>query len=216
MQGPIRCVVLAGLLLGCDPGHTTSPDATEGPSGLTVAWSSAPSSWPSTTDLVTLKNARFALDSLRVVGDAGPGDPRTTTNSLSLRWDKDAQPGDISFDDAPTGLYSQVALALDGHNTTESFRIEGDVTVGSTNYEFRIEDDNPLGFNVDINQMVMPGTSSTIHLRVNFTHALDSVDWQNVDLDSGRLELSTGDPQMSTFRANLVESFEIVNAGGAR
>jgi hypothetical protein len=214
MQGPIRCVVIAGLLMGCDPGDTSTPDAPVGTSGLIVAWSTSPVDWPSTTNLVTLSNARFALDSLRVVGDAGPGDPRTTSTTLDLRWDKDSQPGDINFDDAPTGLYSQIALAFDGHTTTESFRIEGKMTVGSNNYDFRIEDDDPLGFNVGIDEMVMPGTTATIHLRVNFTHAIDSVNWQNVDLDGGRLELQTGDSEMAAFRAGLVESFEIVNGGG--
>src|SRR5262245_30058678 len=102
MQGPIRCVLLAGLLQGCDPGsaNTPEPDAPLGPTGLTVAWSSTPSGWPSTTDIVTLERARFAVSSLRVLGDAGPGDPRTTSTRLDVRWERDVAPGEIEFNDA--------------------------------------------------------------------------------------------------------------------
>jgi len=217
MQGSIRWVVVAGLLSACQPGDIgpQGDDAAVGPSGLRVEWSSSPAMWPSDTNGVRLEKARFALDSLRVIGDAGPGDPRTSTTEIDLRWEKDIAPGEIMFDDAPTGLYSQVALALDGHTTTKSFRIEGKVDVGSNNYDFRIEADAPLAFNVGIDTMVSPGDFATISLRVNFTNALDSVDWANVDISDGNLELQDGDAQMSLFRLKLVESFEIVSGGGS-
>jgi hypothetical protein len=215
MQGSIRWVVIAGLLSACQPGDIgpQDDDAAVGDSGLRVEWSSSPDMWPSMTNGIELKTARFALDSLRVIGDAGPGDPRTSTTGIDLRWDKDVAPGEIDFNDAPTGLYSQVALNLDGHTTTESFRIEGKVDVGSNNYDFRVEADTPLAFNIGIDEMVSPGMTETIQLRINFTHALDSVDWANVDTSDNRKEIDDSDPQMAMFRLKLVESFEIVNAG---
>jgi len=215
MQGSIRWVVIAGLLSACQPGDIgpQDDDAAVGDSGLRVEWSSSPDMWPSNTNGVRLEKARFALDNLRVIGDAGPGDPRTSTMGIDLRWDKDIAPGEIMFDDAPTGLYSQVALTLDGHTTTESFRIEGKVDVATQNYDFRVEADTPLSFNVSVDTMVSPGDIAMIPLRVNFMHALDSIDWASVDISDGKKELDDSDPQMAMFRLKLVESFEIVNGG---
>src|SRR5258708_7936090 len=53
MQGLIRCVLVAGTLLGCGPGgvgpqdDTQVSDAPLGPSGLVIEWSSSPADWPS-------------------------------------------------------------------------------------------------------------------------------------------------------------------------
>lgn len=213
MQGPIRCALIAGVALGCDTGHTTTPDADApmGPSGLALEWSSAPESWPNTKDGVTIESARFSLDRLRVIGDAGPGDPRTTSTMLDIRWDKDLAPGTITYDDAPPGLYSQVALAFDGHSSYNTFEIRGRVLVDSDERDFRIEDSDPLAFNVAIDEMLSPGESATIRLRVNFTHALESIDWTMLDSSDGRLELDSSDTQMATFRTNLIQSFEIID-----
>jgi hypothetical protein len=220
MQGPIRCVFLAGMLLGCDTGATVTPDTPDvpGDSGLLVEWSSAPATWPSTTDGVTLERARFWLKSLRVVGDAGPGDPRTTASGLEMgfAWSEAAQrPSSIPFDEAPPGRYSQVALAFDASSGgRDAYELRGSVVVEGDTYDFRIEDENQLGFNVAIDEMLDPGEQATIRIRINFTHALDSIDWANVDTSDGRKELENGHSQMSTFRAKLIESFEIVSVGG--
>jgi hypothetical protein len=224
MQAPIRCALIAGMLLACDTGDTTTPmaDAPDvpGDSGLVVEWSSSPAAWPSTTNNVTLTRARFGLKSLRVVGDAGPGDPRTTASALEMgfAWSgSEERPSSIPFDDAPPGLYSQVALVFDALTSdSDAYELRGMVDVGGDDYEFRIEDSRPLTFNVAIDEMLSPGEQATIMLRINFTHALDSIDWQNVDTSDGRKELEDGDSQMSTFRAKLIESFEIVSIGSAR
>lgn len=220
MQGTIRCVVVAGMLVGCHSDDTSTPDATSaGTTGLVVEWSSSPEIPSSFMDDVSIDCARFALGSLRVVGDAGPGDPRTTATSVDLRyaWDNDCsdtdqRPPTITFEDAPTGLYSQVAISLDGI-ITEAYEIRGRAMVGGEERDFRIEDVVPLVFNVGIDEMVSPGETATISLRINFTHALETVDWSNVDINDGDLELETGDAQMTSFRARLVESFEIESSG---
>jgi hypothetical protein len=222
MQGSIRCVCIAGLLLGCDPGDTNTPidsrptdTIVPGESGLVIEWSSAPSAWPSTTGIITLVRARFMMSSLRVVGDAGPGDTRTTQGAMELgyAWSSvEQRPTTITFNDAPTGLYSQVAIAFDG-GSNDAYQIRGEVDFNGSVREFRIEDANPLTFNVVIDEMVTPGEIATVPLRINFTHALDTINWSQVDISDGRYELEDGDSQMPAFRLKLIESFEIV-AGG--
>ena len=219
MQGLIRCVVVAGTLLGCGPGgvgpmgdDTPPMDAPAGPSGLIIEWSTSPAI-PSTGGPVTITQARFQLSSLRVVGDAGAGDSRTTITNIEMgfSWSgSEPTPPDMIFNDAPTGLYSQVALSFDG-GSNESYEIRGRAMVGSEDLEYRIEDDRPLAFNVPIDTMVTPGEMTTVRLRINFTHAIDSLEMSTLDRSDGRLELSDGDAQMPMFRAKLIESFEIVS-----
>ncbi len=211
MQGTIRCVVVAGMLVGCHADDTTGADAAVGPSGMIVQWSTAPGLPSSIDNGISIERARFALGSLRVVGDAGPGDPRTTASAVEMcfAWSAlCANPEDIAFDDAPTGLYSQVALEFDG-DSNDAYEIRGHVVVGSDELEYRIEDSSPLAFNVDIDEMVSPGETATVKLRINFAHALEAVAWDTIDVNDGRLELASGDAQMSSFRAKLAESFEI-------
>lgn len=217
MQGTIRCALIATLLLACHTDDTDTPDATSGMSGLVVKWSSDPSSFPANLDNnVTIESAQFALDSLRVVGDAGPGDPRTTTAMIDMLFNHDGSPEDVTFSEAPPGLYSQVALDFDGHLAVDSFKITGKVVVNSQTWDYRVEDDAPLAFNVSINTTASPGKTAKVELRINFVHALDSVNWSTVPESDGKLELEGTNSQMLTFRTKLIESFEVINATGIR
>ena len=122
----------------------------------------------------------------------------------------------MTFDQAPPGLYSQVALKFDGSafsgsSPPPSFRIQGEVDIGGTLWDFDLQGDNPLTFNVNVDKMVDAGEQATIQLRINFVHALETIDWANLDTNDGDKELEDGDPQMSMFRTKLQESFEIVN-----
>lgn len=215
MRGTIRCVVIAGLLGGCPSDDTNvRDDAPIEESGLAVVWSSDPSSWPS--DLgsgVTLESAVFAIDNLRVIGDAGPGDPRTTKTTFAVRWDENGQPVEIVFDEAPPGLYSQLSIVIDGHLATDSIEIRGHAFVNNDTWEYRIEEQNMLGFTVPIDKMLSPGRATRIGLRVNFRHALDAIDFSTLRVDDGHLTLESTDTQMPAFRQKLVESFEIDSSG---
>lgn len=216
MQGPIRCVVVAGLLIGCsgDDTNVPLPDGPVGGSGgLVVMWSTSPETWPSTTNGITLDRAELAIDSLRVVGDAGPGDPRTTASNFVVRWDDNSSPDDLMFSDAPTGLYSQVSMAIDGHLTTDSFDIRGTATAESETKDFEIDGDAPLAFTVQIDRTLTPPDVTTIKIRINFTHALEAIDFKQLDTSNGKWQLEDGDSQMAAFRQALGESFEVVDDG---
>lgn len=221
MQGTIRCAAVAGLLSACNPGDTDPPAVPDAPdssgtSGLIIEWSSDPSEWPSASfNGISLRRARFSLESLRVVGDAAPGDPRTTASSLAINWDDQEKPASITFDDAPPGLYSQVALVFDGMSDNDSYSIQGRVLVGGEDYEFRIEDSEPLTFNLAIDERLDPGEQAVIRLRVNFVGALQAIDWSKVDSSDGRKKVEDDDEELAAFRTKLIESFEIVDTANA-
>jgi hypothetical protein len=205
------------MLIGCsgDDTNVPLPDATEGGNGgLVVQWSSTPETWPGTIDGgVTVERATFAFDNLRVVGDGGPGDPRTTASGFIVRWDENTTPAEIMFTDAPTGLYSQVSMAIDGHLTTDTFEIRGHVNLSGTDYEYRIDGDNPLAVTVAIDKTLTPPATATVKLRVDLAAALGALDFSALDIDSGKIELDDSDSEMTAFRQALVGSFEIADAG---
>lgn len=208
MQGLIRCVIVAGLISACHTDDTGTPDGETGDAGLTVKWSSRPETWPAQVETgLTLNSARFACDSLRVIGDAGPGDMRTTAQGFEVYWEGSNAPESIKFENAPPGLYSQIALLFDGHIINDSYQLKGTVVVNGNTEDFVIEDDNPLGVTVSLEKLVSPGATSTIRIDIDFQHALDAVNWDQLPKSDGKLQLETGNPDLLQFRKNLIESF---------
>ncbi len=117
------------------------------------------------------------------------------------------------FSNAPTGLYSQVSLAIDGHLTTDSFDIRGTATADSETKDFQISGDSPLAITVQIDRTLMPPDVATVKLRIDFTHALSVLDFKDLDTSDGKWELEDGDDQMDAFRQALGESFEVADGG---
>jgi hypothetical protein len=222
MQGLIRCGVLAGSLVAC---HTTSPagpdgaapdgDGSDGTAGLHVAFTSEPTPIPGLADTgLSLDLAVFKFDNLKVIGDAGPGDPRTTANNFEVKWDAQTTPPPIEFATAPTGLYSKVSFQIDGHLIDESYILKGHVTVSGTSYPFEVEDRNTLSLSLDCNRMLAAGGTDTIKVKFTFKDALESVDWANVHNHEGTLELDDTDPQaILAFHAKLINAISIDNSG---
>lgn len=216
MRGPFRCVVFAGLLggwlAGCgDDSSLPTGDAATG-GGLVVTWSSQPTTWPGDLgDGLSIDIAEFAFDNVRVVGDAAAGDPRTQASSFTLRWDDATKPPDLAFPDAPGGLYSQLSLLIDGHVAGPSIELLGHVTVNATVYEFRITDDSPFPLTLPIAMRLTPPAKGTLAVSIDFDHALSTIDFAAVDNNGGRLELDNSDPQITAFRAKLMEAVTVID-----
>ncbi len=160
-------------------------------------------------DWLTLDSAEFNFDNLRVIGDAGPGDPRTTATSFQLRWDTTTTPPPIDFPDAPSGLYSKVSLQIDGLVVNASYRLKGKVNLNGTWNAYDVEDHDALSLSLDIDRTLAPGGTATIGLLVNFEDALSGVDYTMLPFDDGALQLETGSPQMTTFRTKLTAGISI-------
>jgi hypothetical protein len=213
MRGPLRCVVIAGLLVGTGCGDDSSMagnDASAG-GGFVVSWSSTPSMWPGRLrDGLTLERAAFALDSLRIVGDAAAGDPRTTASSRELRWDDTSVPDDVGFPDAPGGVYSQLSLVVDGHVAGPSVEIRGHARVGGTDYEYRITDDSPFAVTLATDKTLQPPDVTRVDVRVDFARVIEAINFDTLAIDNGRLRLANGDSQFATFRAALFQAFVVL------
>lgn len=220
MQAAVRSALLVGLLCACQGTNTAAPDAGSGsdagtgPTGLRVTWSSTPQIPGSIGNNLTVTYAVFRVDSLRVIGDAGPGDPRTSQTDFVVRWDSDSHPDAILFSDAPTGLYSKVTVQADGHLVDDSYEIDGKVALNGQTQEFQIHDRDALTANLDITTMLDPGTEAQIPILVRIDQALGVLDFSQLSYDDGHLELDTFDAQMPAFRAKLAASFVLGGSTG--
>jgi hypothetical protein len=221
MQGMIRCGLLAGCLVACGGSDPAMPDGalpdtggSDGGAGMHVVWETTPAMWPGNVDGgLQLDSADFFFDNLRVIGDASPGDFRTTKALFQLHWDATHMPETIDFDDAPTGVYSKVSFQIDGHLVESSYHFKGHVSVSGTSFPFEVEDRNSLSLSLQCNRTLAPGGSVTLGVMINFADALKSVDWSSVHMDNGTIELETSDSQMPAFRDKFSQAFSIDNSG---
>jgi hypothetical protein len=183
---------------------------------MTVQWATEPGAWPGIIgDGITIDSARFSFDSLRVIGDAGPGDLRTTARTFEVRWEKDRDPPSaIEFADAPAGLYSQVALQVDGHLVNSSYEIRGTIQISGNDVEYRIEDDAVLPVTLAIDKMKSPAAAVRLQVDIDFVHAINSINFAELMNDGGHLELDSSSDGMVEFRKKLVESFSAASIDG--
>jgi hypothetical protein len=211
-------IAFAVLLAACKVGEGAAPDGptqdgSTGSAGLNVSWSSTPEIPGDLGSNIRLNSATFKLDTLRVIGDTG--DSHTTKSDFDVTWSDGVKPNRITFADAPTGLYSRVSIQADGHIINDSYQIKGTVMLGVTTYDFEIHDRNALNVSLAIDQMLQPGQSTTVKLQLQVQAAIQAIDWSLITPDDHTLELDTSDPQMPTFRMNLVQGFVIDTSGGA-
>jgi len=204
----IVCVVA-----GCPGTAPDVPDAPDAPGqnpGLILTWDAKPVIPGPVTAEESVKDVKLLTENLRVVGDAGPGDPRTQVGLLELDWDDDGVPPAVLFPDAPAGLYSQVVLKLEGD---EAYRIRGTADVSGTPVEYTIEDDEGLSIVIGCSVQLQAGEQKTIHVEIDFGDAINSVDFSTLPLVDNRRMLEPGDPQMPAFRTKLMQSFSVQDSG---
>lgn len=209
MQGVVRTFLLVGGIAAChtsDPvlpdGGSASGDGSNLAQGLEVKWS-APIPGQATSD-VAVSSLLFRIASLRVIGDAGPGDNRTTADSIEVQWSVDGGPQPITFADAPTGLYSHVAFLADGNLVDYSYEIRGTAKVDGNLTPFAIHDRSPLPVSIDTSATLEPNQVTAISIVARLDQALQSVDWTHLNNNNGTLTLDTFDSGMNDFRGKMI------------
>jgi hypothetical protein len=209
-------VLLVTLLAGC-PGPAPSSDAgADTPpqsASLHVTWNPRPAAIPgAATSEITITDAEFGVESLRVVGDAGPGDPRTFVQNLDLNWDSDDKPAPLVFANAPPGLYSRMEWLLATSNqlradTVYAFEIEGEVEIDDNTEKFRIRESAQLPIAFEVQADLTPPSDATVAVRVDVIKIVTAVNYRALPRVDGELLLAPGDAQMPTVRQKVVEAF---------
>jgi hypothetical protein len=214
VRGWLACVVAAGC---GNPDPATGPDASATPdgsntsgAGLAVRWAAEPAAIPGDAGSnVTISSLLFRVANLRVIGDAGPGDTRTSIDAIQLAWAADTMPATVGFGDAPSGLYSRVALLADGNQAAYSYEVAGTVKFEGTLTPYAIHDRAPLAISLDTSATLDPGGRSTLTVTVRIDQALQSLDFHKLRQTGSGLVLDTGDPAISGFRDELMKDFQV-------
>ena len=190
------------------------PDGTPGVAGIHVGFQSNPATYPGqVASGLTITDCQFKGTNLRVIGDADPGDSRNTASAFDLQWNDHSTPMAIDFNDAPTGLYSNVAFVFDGHVIDASYTIEGTVMINSVMENFQVEDRNAMTISRDISRMLSPGGSASIAVTIDFTAALSNVNWATVEVDDGHRQIDTTSDQMPQLRQDLANGITVDTTG---
>ena len=193
-----------------DGGADTPPQS----ASLHVTWNPLPDVIPgSAGSNITITDAEFGVESLRVVGDAGPGDPRTFVQNLDLNWDADDKPDPITFANAPPGLYSRMEWLLATSNQLRednplyAFEIEGTVEIDDNTEQFRIRESAQLPIAFEVQANLQPPSDATVAVRVDLIRIVTAVNYRDLPIVEGERLLAPGDPQMSGIRQKVVEAF---------
>lgn len=216
MRTLVGCLLIAAATAACggpDTGSPTDPDAPSpadapSPTSLRVKWNSMPPIPGSIMNDLNVATATFHLARLQIVGDGGSAGA-TTLNDFDLTWDDQSPtPRDIVFEGAPLGLYSTIALGVEGEVARNSFEITGTVKIGATFEPYRIYDTEPLdieihGYEVELE----PGTTKTMPVKLDIKNTLRGVEYDALPLVGGVRTLEPTDPQIAWVRNGLTAAF---------
>lgn len=199
-----------------DDGGGPGPDAPVGASGLVLEFRGVP---PLTAILggdfeAELDRVRIDLESVRAIGDAAPGDERTTRDELRLEWRGGEDDGEgaendpvlVSFNEAPPGLYSHI-LAQVTH-----YRLEGQVELElDGEHDFDIDDtpDSPLALTIQLGGVTLEaGETRQITIDVSCGAAVLDTPWDEVTPDGeGDLNVNDDSPQIGPIRTSMDTAF---------
>jgi hypothetical protein len=197
------------VLAGCPADDQSLPDA-PGSAGVAVAWITDPVIVPGRVeDGFDLTSAQFHLRNLRVVGDAGAGDARTTAPIAELAWNDKTQPAPIEFPDAPPGLYARMLFSIDRGSTPNAYELHGTAQTVTGREPYAILDPDPIAVDLDYQIEAAAGRRTTIVTRIEFDDVLDVVDFDAAPLIGGVRTISTGDPQLAVIRVEVRKAFGV-------
>jgi len=216
--------VLLVLAAGCTatpPGGEGVPDAAAGPDGgerdgptaggLLIHLVARPA-LPSVSTTVSVSECKLWLRDVRAIGDAAPGDDRTSLAEAQLDFRSDRNPGDIEFPLAPPGLYSELdaRLGQNGGQGGNGYEIHGTVQIGPESFELEVDDEQAWGtISIDLGTLRVDGpTVTTIALDLSF---LGAIDWASLPRDGDKIRLDSSSAAAAQFRAGVLGAFVLAH-----
>ncbi len=211
-------LVFAVVLLGGCPADGVKPDGGTPPDGNGDASESGMGlaflfhSEPSLADGgevggdfdAAIEAARFALEDVRAIGDAAPGDDRTSTPEFVLDWDREDDGESLHFPQAPPGMYSQLL------GEVVSYQLVGTVTVEDMEKPFLIvETTTSIEFALGLDELQLePRMGVEIPVEVELDEIVREIRWSDVPEDGeGVLRVDETAPEIDSVRESIAESF---------
>ncbi|MEJ7603467.1 MAG: hypothetical protein WKG01_36615 [Kofleriaceae bacterium] len=208
MRGPLT--LAASCLLGACPGGGESNPPLDAPpmidgtvpsNGVTITF--AAMDLPiDVTNKVTLESVTIRTMTIRALGDVA-SDDRTTLENAQLEWKSDGEPASITFDQAPTGMYSKVDLRI------TKFELRGTAESRGDDHDFEIEGESELIDSVvDVPDMSLEsGGTVTFAVAVDLASICAGINWNAVRQLDDKLKLDDDDPQMPGVRTRVDAAF---------
>lgn len=183
-------------------------DAMQQPTtGLQFTFRSAPEGLPTPPHGmfdIRIDRAELYLVDVRAVGDAAPGDSRTTVGSLPLDFRMTELA--LSLPNAPPGVYSFLIAEVN------RYKLRGRVQIGGEGYEFEIDDSPsmPLTLNVDLEGRTLESGVETIGIKAELRKIVDAVNWQAFQgEDDDEIEIGPGFNKIGDVRKKVSEAFKL-------
>ena len=209
--------VLATLVLGCpaepsdvdggpDGDGGEESDADIGESSLLFTFTSDPE-LPGEFEgdyAGTIIEATIALENIRAIGDAAPGDERTTRSELLLGFDEEATSNGLFFPDAPPGRYSHLLTQV------VSYTITGTSVLDSAPIPFTIEDTppSPLSVSIELEGVEVVDERAEARIEVDLEKVVKEIAWDEFDPFSESVEIDASSSMIDSIREHLEESFD--------
>lgn len=196
------------LIAACHDAGSAPADAPDSDAlGLFVTWRADPMLPGPQTASVTLTDVTFGVDRLEVQSDA---DGRTTRSRFPLTWTAGAAPAPEAFPDAPSGLYSRVAITLGGFYAN-AYELRGTWLDNGKARPFAIVDRLTLKTSLELSETLAAGGAATVRIAVQLADAVAGVDFKRLHEFDGVLVMLTGDPQLLGLRARLATAFRVAD-----
>lgn len=166
---------------------------------------------------VMIETVTVGVTMLRAIGDAAPGDMRTTRTDSDDRpvppfdWKDNLNPAPLLFEDAPPGMYSTLELRIaDSLRAPAAVIITGRAPRGGNLVPFEIKAlAATVSASVDVNTLLPPRGMETMTIQLDVGSLVDDIDWDLIPLSGeGRLFIGDGDPQMSKMTSQIAGAFK--------
>jgi hypothetical protein len=157
-------------------------------------------------ETLTVSGVSLELRDIRLIGDAAPGDSRTSRDQLKLSWPASAVPV-VSFGNAPPGLYSRLRA------TVREFDVDAQVQRDQDDSPWQLELDtegNPVQLDIALGDVILPvGGLVTLEVDFELDKVLKDIDFGSIEVEDGEGELDPGDAGFDVVIEKLREAFSI-------
>lgn len=184
---------------------------------MLLSWGAQPSLPGALNDRLSVTAATFNIRHLQILGDAAPGDSRTTHSNYTISWSAQGRPEREVFREAPVGVYSKITVELKTTPGASTYVIEGtwldDDEPGDDDEpeirRFRIQDMGPVNIMLDCDQTLGAEVAAEVTIRLALLDALSSIDFRRLDEEDGVYVLKNPSLQLPMFRDRLARAFMI-------